>query len=168
MFVACRMYSNDVIVYSRNRLVYVSVVMSARSVRLFSLPILLHRFISSVSGFICHCGRATMDVKTCTHIYLSINLKLRRSMAVTWFALPTMQLMCWLNVNLLSTTTPRSFSITVSSSCTDVPSSEVIVQLCFTEKQSTTNLTALYSLMSSVNSLVQFCTELVIIYVIQN
>ena len=106
--------------------------MPARSVRIFPLPILLHRCIVSVSGFICHCGRATLDVKTCTHIYLSMNLKLRWSMAVIRFALPTMQLMCMLNVNLLSTTTPRYFSITVSSSCTGVPSSSsVIVQLCF-------------------------------------
>ena len=93
---------------------------------------LLHRYILSISGFIlCHCGRATIDVKTFTHIYLSMNLKLRQSMVVTWFALPRMQWMCWLNVSLLSTTTPRSFYITVSSSCTGVPSSAVIVQLCF-------------------------------------
>ena len=97
-----------------------------------SIPILLYRCIVSVSGFICHCGRATLDVKTCTHIYMSMNLKLRMSMVLTWFALPTIQLMSWLNVNLLSTTTPRYFSITVSSSCTGVPSSSaVIVQLCF-------------------------------------
>ena len=64
------MYSNDISVYCRNRLEYVSVVMPARSERLFSLPILLHRCIISVSGFICHCGRATLDVKTCTHLFV--------------------------------------------------------------------------------------------------
>ena len=69
----------------------------------------------------------TLEVKSCINLFVSMFLKLRLIIPTTWFAFTTVLLMCWLKVNLLSTTTPRSFSITVSSSCIIVPSSAVIV-----------------------------------------
>ena len=86
------------------------------------------RFIYRMGAVLCGCtsitlpyssiGR-TLEVKSCTKMSLSILI-----------IIPTVLLMCWLKVNLiLSTTTPRSFSITVSSSCTIVPSSAVILIL---------------------------------------
>ena len=102
----------------------------SQSLLLFSALVLRHLCHVFISGSISHYRtlRLVVDVNKCKNIYLSMYLKLRRITPTTWLALATILFMWWLKeVNLLSTTTPRSFSMTVSSSCTIVPSSAVIV-----------------------------------------